>query len=145
MKFVYGVLTGLLVLGAGNVFANEPEQVYSCSLNKTFSLVISLHSEEGAFQSVVLETKDFLGRVEEHIVTLKRPSMQLIHYGNVLMIAQDFGRSGYVFIRLEKSSGNSYEGKIDINLFFKGVSSLTGGELTQLACMRLGSEAGDQL
>jgi len=112
-----------------------PLAIYSCPLNKSFSLVITLQGDERGVTQVLLEEKDFLGRLAKHVAELKAPRLHHIDYGNVVMLSQSFGRSGYVFIRIEEAELD-YRGYLDINLFSRQ-NVFNGGTLTPVVCYKL--------
>lgn len=107
---------------------------FHCLINKSFSLLIS-YERSG---QVTLESRDFMNRADGAPITLSRPGMQVIEYGNVTMISQDFGRSGYAFIRIEQNAENQYEGLVDINVFFNQSRMNTGGNLQSVTCYKNG-------
>ncbi|MGK5090325.1 hypothetical protein WDW86_22490 [Bdellovibrionota bacterium FG-2] len=129
---------GMVVFSSVQGFAASATTHFSCLINKSNTLTVSFKSIDGAVQSVELRTKNFMGENDEHVVTLLKPSLQLIEYGNVMMVTQDFGRSGYVFLRFERKSATQYDGLIDVN-YFQNQAFSTGGNLTSMPCFNYGS------
>jgi len=113
--------------------ATDDTQLISCLVNKSNSLDIYLKSSEGSIQQVELYTRDFLGRNKTHVVTLVKPQLSEIQYGDVTMVQQNFGKSGYVFLRFERKSQTEYNGLIDV-YYFQSHSFRTGGNLVSMPC-----------
>ena len=113
------IVAAALLLSFQTAFAEDGSESYviSCALNKSNSLTATFVSKDGQIEQILLQTQDFLGRDVQQIVTLEQPRMQLIHYGRNLLVSQNFGRSGYVFLRFEKTGEGKYSGLIDIQFF----------------------------
>lgn len=103
----------------------------SCSLNRSISLVTEIENNGEATSKVTLTQKHFLWD-DKKVVVLDRA--QVIQYGNVIMISQNNGRSGYAFLRFETSADGQVDGWIDINLFMSSIATNTHGKLLKHPC-----------
>ncbi|HAR41646.1 MAG TPA: hypothetical protein DCS07_03290 [Bdellovibrionales bacterium] len=128
--FVIGLVALVSVPG---IAAGDTTRRFSCLINKLNTLDIEVKSVDGEIREVDLQTRIFSGEREEHVVTLSKPMLRVIEYGNVMMVQEDFGRSGYVFLRFEKKSATHYDGLIDVS-YFQNRSFNTGGNLISLPC-----------
>lgn len=75
---------------------------YECAVNKSESLKVYMVEKEGAsdMSEVSVAVNHFLYG-ENEMVRLAHPN--IIKYGDVVMISQNFGRSGYFFMRFEEN------------------------------------------
>jgi len=113
---------------------------FVCALNKGFALHLELTEGEAGIEQATLDVRDFMGNDTGRAAHLSRPGMQATEYGNVLLASQDFGRSGYAWIRVEHLQGSYYKGYFDLNLFNADVKPLAGGRLTELSCFLKGKQ-----
>lgn len=123
----------LLGSNAWAVVAEKP-YVISCLINKSNYLHVTLRAEDGALAAAELRTADFLGRDDRHILTLSGPALHVTEHGSVLMLSQNFGRSGYVFLRFERKSPSQFDGFVDVSYFPTQGSFSTRGELVPMPC-----------
>lgn len=128
---VLGLVCAMIPAGA---FAAEFPEALSCSLNKSYSLQIYVQRDERGIQSITADVVDFLNRDPGRAAELKRPGMNVIESGNVLIVTQDFGRSGYAFMRFEQVGEGKYRGIFDFNLFLAQVKPFAAGTLSDLDC-----------
>lgn len=112
--------------------AGERTKLYSCLINKSNSINIveELGAPEG--RRIVLERQNFLDDEGQPFVTLTHATVTT--YGNVFMVLQDNGRSGYAFFRVERKEDGSYRGLMDVNLFRTAEDINTNGNLVELPC-----------
>ncbi|MCK6594954.1 MAG: hypothetical protein L6Q33_07120 [Bacteriovoracaceae bacterium] len=111
-----------MILLSFNILAdNVSELKYDCAINKSEHLkVYEISSEENGSREISLAIDHFLYG-ENEVARLKNPN--IIHYGEVMMISEYYGRSGYIFLRFEDnrpSADNGYGdvlGMIDDNRF----------------------------
>lgn len=137
-KMFIKALVLMMGLGVGGVLEVSAAQaeVFHCLYNKSYALQLTLEREQDLIQRVVLEEKFFLEEKGRVIAVLQREKGHLIDYANVIMVSQEFGRSGYAFVRLEKKSETQYEGFFDIDLYLNPTSIQTSGKLFQTICYR---------
>jgi len=117
--------------------ANEQMSLnYECGINKSESLKVYMVEKDGNPAEVSVAVKHFLYG-ENEMVRLDHP--QIIKYGDIVMISQNFGRSGYFFMRFEENrqipddSGNVL-GMMDDNRFNPQFSlGYSAGHLSVLA------------
>lgn len=75
------------------------QKLYTCSMNKSESLMISLQKQEGD-SHLILDIKNFLGTQRE---LLNLRVSKFVQYGNSKIIIVDQGRSGYLLLRAEEN------------------------------------------
>jgi hypothetical protein len=102
-----------------NVQAQEQmNQKYECAINKSEVLkVFEVEKERSVEISIAI--KHFLYG-EAEVIRLMHPN--IIRYGNVMMVSENYGRSGYIFMRFEENqnmpdSVGNVLGLIDDNRF----------------------------
>lgn len=100
-SMVVGLLSALLIV----MSARAGEQMnlkYECGINKSESLKVYMVEKEGASGApeVSIALNHFMFG-ENEMVRLAHPN--IIKYGDVMMISQNFGRSGYFFMRFEEN------------------------------------------
>ena len=126
----------VLAFGAIEAKAEVRERL-TCPLNKNYAVRITLERENGSIQRMLVEEKYFFDSESHPIATLQRGGRgYVIDYGNVIMMTQDYGRSGYAFVRLEKKNATEYEAWFDFNLFLNPTSVQTNGALLPVTCYR---------
>ncbi|MCM2323115.1 MAG: hypothetical protein NDJ90_07610 [Oligoflexia bacterium] len=135
MKFTIAILIVFAALSGPFAHAAEPGETYSCLINKSYSFVVELERENGRVSAAWIREKHFLDKDGELVATLANP--RVIEYGRVLILAQDFGRSGYAFVRLERRNDDEYEGWFDLNLLTNQSGVAMGGTLYRTDCFRL--------
>jgi hypothetical protein len=109
----------LALLLVFNVQAQEQmNQKYECAINKSEVLkVFEVEKERSVEISIAI--KHFLYG-EAEVIRLMHPN--IIRYGNVMMVSENYGRSGYIFMRFEENqnmpdSVGNVLGLIDDNRF----------------------------
>jgi hypothetical protein len=92
-----GILALVFLLSL-NGFASENKiQKYNCLMNKSEALKVYMVEDNGAKQVSVSVDHFLFG--ENEVVRLHQPS--IIEYGDVFMVSENYGRSGYFFMRFE--------------------------------------------
>ena|SRR3989338_3302765 len=137
-KMIFAFMT--ITLFSISAFAQVAETPrFACSLNKSVELWIVERQESGdAPISVVLMTKFWNQDAAKEVTVLQNPT--IVRYGNVYMVLEDNGRSGYAFLRVEieeKDGEVTYQGQWDINLFSRNeaIKSIqTDGKLRSSYC-----------
>lgn len=128
----------LLIVNSSPILANDGK-VISCALNRSFYIdIVPIKETPGYRNSYDIFYSHFSDGRVRHIATLDRP--EIINLGDVLMLFQDFGKSGYVFIRIEgltaPSAGLPMEGYLDLNLFLLEEEKFPKGRLHRTFCFR---------
>jgi len=107
---------------------------YSCMINRSETLKIYEINTSGHLDISLLMDHFLYG--EKELVHLDHPF--IVDYGGVYMVTQDFGRSGYFFLRFEDRKnvapydiGNSL-GRIDDNRFLGQALGYKKGRLSAL-------------
>ncbi len=124
--------------GPGNM--SEVKPLFSCMLNKSETLEVYENKVDGNYQ-LTLETRNFLENLGEgYMINLSKSKIQSLDFGNTMMFTYNVGRSGYLFLRIEKNSKPHPEdvGNItvlmDNSLFNERDHALyTGGKLVALS------------
>lgn len=75
------------------------QKLYTCSMNKSESLMISLQKQDGELH-LILDIKNFLGTQRE---LLNLRVSKYVQYGNSKIMVVDQGRSGYLLLRAEEN------------------------------------------
>jgi hypothetical protein len=126
------LMIGLSIIAVSTEVEAAPSTV-NCMLNKSNTLEIAIGTGRLGTDEVTIAEKNFMEREATPIATLTRP--QVIRYGNVIMITQNSGRSGYAFLRFEKGDNGEISGWIDINLFLNpSASAATHGHMMEVFC-----------
>jgi len=136
MKKLFALVAVLFSL---TVMAEETMTLrYSCQMNKSDILNVYEINLPDFRVDISIQIDNFHFGVKE-VVGLINPF--IVDYGGVYMITQDFGRSGYFFMRFENGKkaysndyGNSW-GRIDDNRFlgYANPSGFKKGALSSLA------------
>ena len=134
MKKLFALLTVLFF--SLTVMAEETKTLkYSCLMDKSDTLNLYEVNTSGRLE-ISIQIDNFLTG-EAEVARLNHPF--IVNYGNVYMVTQNYGRSGYFFIRFEDGKkaaphdiGNSL-GMIDDNRFLGHSIGYNKGALSALA------------
>ena len=136
MIFAFMAIT-LFSVSAFAQVAETPR--FACSLNKSVELwIVERQESDDVPTSVVLKTKFWNQDAAKEVTVLQNPT--IVQYGNVYMVLENNGRSGYAFLRVEREEKDgevTYQGQWDINLFSgnEAIKSIqTDGKLRSSYC-----------
>jgi hypothetical protein len=138
MKFVSTIF--ILFFSYNSMAEEKITLKYSCMINRSETLKIYEVNTAG-HSEISLQIDHFLYG-EKEVVHLDHPF--IVDYGGVYMVTQDYGRSGYFFLRFEEGKkaapydlGNII-GRIDDNRFFGHAFGYKKGRLSGLPnCTRV--------
>ena len=102
-----------------SLFASEASQKYSCQINRSLSLIITIEKD---YSSILLQTKYYGEEKLRDVAVLHYP--HVIDHGHTFIAVSDNGKSGYALIRIQELARDpkdmkniEYEGNLDINLY----------------------------
>ena len=129
------ILVLLLLVLSQHSFAEK--RAFTCALNRSFYIDLIPANDSPDFPNrYTVFHRHFENEINQHLVTLDDPDV--INLGDVLMIFQNFGKTGHIFIRIEginsKSKDEYLTSYLDINLFPLADNQFPKGYLFKTFC-----------